>query len=173
MADTFDVLKASRGEEPWGSQQVAQLKGHRRGKYRDFFRIVDAAGLQGGDIDFSKNSEDDSQGPGHLDVQKLIEERPVDEANSVSSRSTYLPNLDLQMHVLAIDVDHDAVLIPTSTEGHHHLIINKKMTWAQYEKLLDALKDAGIIQDGYHRASVMRKATWLRTPWTRKIRRHV
>lgn len=71
-------------------------------------------------------------------------------------------------HRVAIDLDMDAALIPSSTKGHHHLIIDKYLSWERYQKLLEALKIAGLIGPGFYQASVNREATVLRTPWTKK-----
>lgn len=144
----------------------------RRLLYPDFFRV--AAKLQAGDIDFAQNPGKDSDDERALDTEKLIEERPLHEANSFSSRvikdvfGPLLADRTHARHVVAIDLDMDAVLIPTTTPGHHHLIIDKELTWAQYASLLFALWDVGLIQDGYYRACMHRKASWLRTPWTAK-----
>lgn len=145
----------------------AQITGHRRGKFKDFFRV---ARLQrAGDIDFSLNEEGDSEHEGSLNVEKLIEEKPLDEANSVSSRVRSGGSLESEAcHILALDIDYDAWLGETSTFGHHHLIINHFMPWSDYKKLLEVMAEVGLIQPGYAHASIEREATWLRTPWTRK-----
>jgi hypothetical protein len=67
-------------------------------------------------------------------------------------------------HRPILDIDFPAMLIPSSTEGHYHLYLDLPMKWSAYEKLLSALAAAGIIEKGYYRASVERKATFLRLP---------
>lgn len=71
-------------------------------------------------------------------------------------------------HKVIIDLDIPAKLIPSSTEGHFHLYIDHEMTWEDYKKLLDALVDAGLIQEGYRGASAARGYTAVRLPWVRK-----
>lgn len=127
-----------------------------------FMRL--ARNLQAGDIDFAANGAEDSEGP-NLDVEKLITEKPLLEANSVSSRAT---GFFAGKHKVVIDLDLDAALWETSTPGHHHLIIDHVMSWEVYERLLIALEGAGLIQPGYLRACLARKASWIRTPWTKK-----
>ena len=73
-----------------------------------------------------------------------------------------------KMHKPALDIDMPVKVVPSSTLGHFHLYIDKEMTWRQYRNLLRALKNAGIIEKGYYKASVGRKATFLRTPWFKK-----
>lgn len=141
-----------------------------------FMRL--ARNLQAGDIDFSANQDGSDE---DLDVEKLIADKPLPEANSVSSRVTRTEYKATETdslafngytlkdtHKVVIDLDMDAALWETSTPGHHHLIIDHEMTWATYERLLFALNAAGLIQDGYLNACIARKASWVRTPWTRK-----
>jgi hypothetical protein len=135
-----------------------------------FMRVT--RNLQAGDIDF-ENSPGDSDDLSNVDWEKLIAEKPLLEANSVSSRITYTPpyggeTQSTDMHKIVIDLDIDAALWGTSTPGHHHLIIDHAMTWKDYERLLLALNTARLIEDGYLRACLARKASWIRTPWTRK-----
>ena len=42
------------------------------------------------------------------------------------------------------------------------------MTWEQYVAILEALANAGVVEQGYYRASLLRKGTHLRLPWVRK-----
>jgi hypothetical protein len=114
-------------------------------------------------INFSGDSEGGKQAAD--DYERI--EAPVDrlsEANGVSSRVTGFPG----RHKVMVDIDMEAMLVPTSTPGHHHLIINKEVSWGDYVMLLKALNNCGIISDGYTNVSIERGCTWLRTPWTRK-----
>jgi hypothetical protein len=72
------------------------------------------------------------------------------------------------LHKVALDIDMECVVTPSSTPGHHHLYIDKVMPWGKYLKLLIALADAGIIEGGYLDVSQRRKATHLRAPWYKK-----
>lgn len=72
------------------------------------------------------------------------------------------------MHTVAIDVDHPVRVLPSTTPGHFHLLIDVPMPWWRYRRLLRALMKAGIIEPGYYSASVRRGATFLRLPWVRK-----
>lgn len=65
---------------------------------------------------------------------------PLLKANTVSSRVYEDPKCPMpEYHKLIIDIDHEAILMPSSTEGHYHLIIDKQIPWEKYEKLLLAL----------------------------------
>lgn len=72
------------------------------------------------------------------------------------------------MHKPVLDIDMPVKVLDSSTPGHHHLLINKEMTWEQYEKLLDVLAEVGIIEEGYVQASRHRKHTAVRLPWVKK-----
>lgn len=72
-------------------------------------------------------------------------------------------------HTPLLDIDMPAALVPSSTEGHFHLYIDKEMTWREYKRFLRAMMKAGIIEKGYYKISVKRKATHLRLPWIKKV----
>ena len=71
-------------------------------------------------------------------------------------------------HRPILDIDFPVVVLPSSTEGHHHLYLDKKMSWTNYAKLLKVLAEVGIIEEGYHKASIARQHTSVRLPWVKK-----
>jgi hypothetical protein len=71
-------------------------------------------------------------------------------------------------HKIAIDLDCSHVYVPSTTPGHGHLIVDVDLSWYAYENLLEHLARVGVLEPGYVSAAKHRKATWLRTPWTRK-----
>jgi len=74
----------------------------------------------------------------------------------------------VDLHRPILDVDLPMHIIPSSTEGHGHLYIDKLLTWHQYERLLSVLADCGIIERGYYNVSVAREHTAVRLPWVKK-----
>jgi hypothetical protein len=76
--------------------------------------------------------------------------------------------VDSQMHAPVLDIDMPCVLIPSSTPGHYHLLIERVMTWRQYKRLLRAMQRAGILETGFVRASLARGYTSVRVPWVKK-----
>jgi len=72
------------------------------------------------------------------------------------------------MHKPVLVIDMAVQVLPSSTEGHHHLYIDKEMTWEHYEKLLTVLAEVGIIERGYANASKSRKHSAVRLPWIKK-----
>jgi len=101
------------------------------------------------------------------------EDRPVagpDEANIITSvveRQLPLPK-NLVRHAPVIDLDIPCILLDSSTPGHHHLIIDKEISWSAYLKVLGALADAGLVEDGYRDASEKRGYSAIRLPWVKK-----
>ena len=89
--------------------------------------------------------------------------KTADDAEVVSSL-----DLETYLHRPVLDIDIPAALIPSSTPGHSHLYIDKPMTRTQYENLLWALVEAGIIEGGYANASSARGYTSVRLPWVKK-----
>lgn len=75
---------------------------------------------------------------------------------------------EYQMHRPILDIDFDAALIPSTTEGHFHLYLDRPMTWKQYKRLLSVLAEVGIIEEGYAYASIERGYSSTRLPWIKK-----
>lgn len=88
---------------------------------------------------------------------------PLSEANVASSLLTN------GRHAPCIDLDIEAVLLPSSSEGHSHLYINHELTWKQYKRLLKVMRDVGLVQDGFYRSALRRGCTLLRLPHVRKV----
>jgi len=72
------------------------------------------------------------------------------------------------IHLPLLDIDYNAELIKSSTPGHFHLYLNKPVEWWAYVRMLEALRDAGLIEEGFCRNSIARGQAFLRTPWTHK-----
>lgn len=95
-----------------------------------------------------------------------------DQANVVSSRMIVTVDTDEVWHAPVLDIDFPAQLVPSATEGHFHLYLDMPMRWSTYEALLTALAAAGVIEDGYARASIARGASFVRMPGVPKIGRN-
>jgi hypothetical protein len=65
-------------------------------------------------------------------------------------------------HKPVLDIDMPVIVVPSSTPGHHHLFIDKEMSWDEYHRLLNVLAEVGIIEEGYLGAAVMREHTAVR-----------
>jgi hypothetical protein len=144
------------------AKKNAEMEAERRTQYPDFYRL--AGQLRSGFTDFERDwvSEDAEGDDYDIDLQL---ELPLWDSNSHTSE---VKDSENEEHLVAIDVDMDAALVPSTTPGHFHLLIDHKLPWAAYSKLLHALMEAGIIQEGYYNASIERGHTRLRTPWTKK-----
>lgn len=59
-------------------------------------------------------------------------------------------------------------LLPSSTEGHHHLYVNQPMEWGDFEIFLNVLGEVGILESGYVGASIRRKQTHVRPEGVKK-----
>lgn len=90
---------------------------------------------------------------------------PEPGANVVAST---IENSD-SLHTLMLDLDVPATLVPSSTEGHSHLYIDVPVDWPKYQKVLEALADAGVLEPGYVSASIERQHTALRLPGVKKM----
>jgi hypothetical protein len=72
------------------------------------------------------------------------------------------------LHRPVLDIDFPAHLIPSTTEGHFHLYLDKAVTWEKYERLLTVLGEVGILEQGYVDASIARGYSSVRLPWVKK-----
>jgi hypothetical protein len=76
---------------------------------------------------------------------------------------------ELSWHMPVIDLDFDAHLEPSSTEGHFHLYLNRMMTWDRYAAFLKALYEARIIEQGFYEMSIARGQSYVRYPGVKKL----
>lgn len=74
-------------------------------------------------------------------------------------------------HRPVLDLDFDAHLAPSTSADHHHLYLDKVLTWSDYVKLLNVLAEVGLIEPGYRDASIAREFTAVRLPWVAKAPR--
>lgn len=89
---------------------------------------------------------------------------PMDKAHVVSSLR---PD---KRHAIVLDIDHDSWLVKSSTPGHYHLYIDvpEGIHQREWERVMQALAAAGVIEDGYMRASLERGHSDVRLPWIKK-----
>jgi hypothetical protein len=87
----------------------------------------------------------------------------LDAANLISSQVT-----GTTRHRPILDLDFPAALIPSSTEGHFHLYLDKELTHDQMDRLVTTLWELGIIADGNLNQWQRSKRLFLRLPWVRK-----
>jgi hypothetical protein len=80
-------------------------------------------------------------------------------ANAISSEI-----VGSSLHAPVLDIDFEARLVPSSTPGHYHLYLDRAVAWPAYEKVLRALAEAGLQEEGYVSASIDRRATFVRKP---------
>jgi hypothetical protein len=85
------------------------------------------------------------------------------EANLIASKL-----VGSEMHKPVLDIDLPISAIPTSTDGHYHLYIDKEMSWEHLEGILEAFVAAGVVEPGYLNASMSRKMTFVRKPGVKK-----
>lgn len=67
-------------------------------------------------------------------------------------------------HAPVIDLDFPVRLEPSSTKGHHHLYIDKSITWKQYRHLLKGFYKAGLMEWKAYVRAIQRGQTFVRKP---------
>ena len=117
-----------------------------------------------------KNIEFASGGSNANDVREHKDrvECAFEDAQVVSSEVRGSYSLGGDEHIVALDIDHEAWLIPSTNPGHSHLYVAVTCQWNKYVKFLEAAADIGLVEPGYVAASKRRGATYLRVPWLQK-----
>tara|TARA_R110002020_G_scaffold404912_1_gene614997 strand:- start:40070 stop:40462 length:393 start_codon:yes stop_codon:yes gene_type:complete len=77
-------------------------------------------------------------------------------------------NTNGEIHKLVLDIDFPVKVVPSTTEGHFHLYIDKTMSKKVYFELVRAFVDAGLVEEGFLGASLERGFTGVRLPWIKK-----
>lgn len=88
------------------------------------------------------------------------------EANLISSEGTLFE--EDEFHYPVIDLDIPCRLIPSSTPGHFHLYIDHPVPQDKYLAMIQAMADAGVVQQFYAEAAKLRGATFVRPEWVKK-----
>lgn len=113
-------------------------------------------------LDATRTDEEGSNFAERFDETRRYEVASEDKANLVGSR---LKGDEPEgLHAPVLDLDFPARLVPSTTPGHFHLYLDVAMPWRKYRALLMALCTAGIIEPGYMKASIARRATFVRKP---------
>jgi hypothetical protein len=72
-------------------------------------------------------------------------------------------------HAPVLDLDYNARLVRSTSHRHWHLYLDGvSLPWWKYRVVLKTLAWAGIIEDGFYRAAVIRKRTQVRLPHIKK-----
>lgn len=71
---------------------------------------------------------------------------------------------------LVLDLDrHNVALLPSSTPGHHHLVIDTRLGQFDHNRVLEALAAAGVIEWGFAESGQRSPlGATMRPPWVRK-----
>lgn len=99
-----------------------------------------------------------------------IRERASVDEGYANAASSWLKGSENMRHIVALDLDIPAYLVPSSTEGHGHLYIDVPggVKHEDYMELVALLGRIGVIEDGYAAVSLKRGFTDLRLPWVAK-----
>lgn len=98
------------------------------------------------------------------DEPTRLEVREYCTANLISSELKDQSGL----HLPLLDIDFCCHLIPSSTQGHFHLVFDKTLTKEDYTKLLTVLHEVGIIESGVFNRFLREGRTYLRRPGDKK-----
>lgn len=115
-------------------------------------------------VDFV-NSGGDSTVPITPDFEDR-ERAEFEDANAYSSVSRWTKRSGPEAeHRVLLDLDSSRVaLIPSSTSGHFHLVIDTPARWEDYLELLRLLVRMGIVEEGFAALTEARGQAFLRMP---------
>jgi hypothetical protein len=117
---------------------------------------------------YSPELDDPAVNPNYADDNRY-EVSSYEEANLVSSSLSDRLSFKSD-HMPVLDIDFEAHLEPSSTPGHYHLYLNRRLTWENYQKLLDVMQEIGLLEQGFVKLSKERGATFARKPGHKKVR---
>ena len=123
---------------------------------REFLRKM---GLTAWQVDFTE---------GYEDTDRI--EMPFDLGNAVGSSRTPGKDGDAARHAVFLDIDNGVALriIPSSTEGHFHIVMDTRARWSEFCLLLELLANMGVIERGYANMMIERGQAFLRMPGQKK-----
>lgn len=111
-----------------------------------------------------------SEGEGIGDFEEVVRDQaiePADTEDAVLVTSRYKGE-GIETHALLIDLDVPHVYVPSSTEGHGHLLVDVKLTEREWQTTMRLLSEVGVVGRGYTWASLERGFASLRLPWIKK-----
>lgn len=98
------------------------------------------------------------------EADDLPEAVSLQEAKIITSELKDHPGF----HAPVLDFDFPVTVIPSTTPGHYHLYLDQMVNELQYYVLMNSLANAGLLEEGYARASVSRGYSAVRLPWVYK-----
>ena len=134
----------------------------RRRDWRQWFFICER--LHAAVINFyAKDSDNIADAP---EERVIMDNVPLHEGTAVGSKvqSDYFHD----QHQIMLDIDVPHVYVPSTQEGHGHLIFRKQVPFHKYLQLMEHMAELGLIEQGFVDAARSRGEAWLRTPWTPK-----
>jgi hypothetical protein len=93
---------------------------------------------------------------------------PVQYAPSDGSHNVVTSLTKSGWHAPVLDIDIPCTYVPSTTEGHGHLYIDKELTLPQYIELMEVLVRLGIVERGFLISLEQRGFTAVRLPWIKK-----
>jgi hypothetical protein len=90
--------------------------------------------------------------------------------NSIGKREFPIPNEEGNLvgsrredwsHIPLFDLDVNAELLRSKTDGHYHLAIDRAVSWRAYLRILKAMVKAGLIEESWYRLVKQRGAAYL------------
>jgi len=144
-----------------GHQKMRFLRELSEGQRRTEYNNLSPELLERQDELDAMNTDDSG-----YDTDDVVVAADDEKADGITSWMPEVPGSvpDVEFHRPVLDLDFDAALVPSSTEGHWHLYLDALMPWDDYAKLLTVMAEVGILEQGYVDASLARGYSSARLP---------
>lgn len=129
--------------------------------YSDFSGLIGTCEIGEVDPDFDLNGRRVYE-VATQDGKGIVIDAAIEDAVVVGSKVVS------DLHKPVIDIDVPVRYVESTQEGHGHLYIDHVVEFDKYVKILEALRDAGIVEWGYVEGVKARGAGYVRLPWVRK-----
>lgn len=140
------------------TKEYRRIRFVRMQAYPHWFKVCQD--LHAAVVNFYAKDSDSIEGAPEERVLK--DQVPLHEATAVGSRTS------TGYHQPMFDLDVPHVYVPSTTEGHGHLIFRKRISWSSYLHVMQAMADVGLLEKGFVDAARSRGEAWLRAPWIAK-----
>lgn len=171
FSQSKEAAKTKSGPKTWEDllgEAIDEEKAEQEARIGKSFKWKDLLGESGAKLLAEKMKKIGKKGTGDKYLSEGFYTKIPDVASDIETAELIASLTKNGTHRPLLDIDFPAVVIPSSTEGHCHLYIDKELSWKDYRKLLNLLADLGIIEHGYRGASLARGYSALRLPWIKK-----
>lgn len=126
-------------------------------RLRDVFKWL---GMRFWAVDFEAAYTDPDAAKNCTDRQPVPHDDPTASAFGSEAGGGY--------HYPLFDIDFPISVMKSSTEGHYHLVLHRRVSWDRYRQLMYLMAEMGLLETGYVMMAEERGQAFLRLPGVSK-----